>query len=324
MKKMNRGFTLVELLVVLVILAALTSVALTSVDVYEGQARYEATQRTLQNIEDAVIGPANQRDADGSLLITGFVADMGRLPRAYDLGAVYPDLAGKQYPWELWENPRDGGGAEILLPFQLRSPADDAEVRVMCGWRGPYVRLGVGQTVLNDGWGNPFDLLAKNRSPIALGGEVAMFRSCGADFPLLNAAPSKDYNEELYSRFVSDGIAAYPTVSAMDSVYASLVTPMTVNVTFPGNSASLSVIVRSYGPDGNNGGLKTFATAAQPLNDAGPLTFILNDPTLTIGPRVIRAYTVDAGGVLDNVAKSQIQRVTLRAGGNSLPDLVLK
>src|SRR5437763_3727153 len=75
------GLTLVELLVVLVILAILTTIAVQSTEKVVEQARYEATQRTLQNIQNAILSPPNQRTPDGSLLITGFVADMGRLPQ---------------------------------------------------------------------------------------------------------------------------------------------------------------------------------------------------------------------------------------------------
>ena len=73
------GMTLVELLVVLAILALLTTVAVTSSDVVLSQGRYEATTRTLTDIQEAVLGPPNARQADGTLVSTGFVADMGRL-----------------------------------------------------------------------------------------------------------------------------------------------------------------------------------------------------------------------------------------------------
>ena len=53
----QRGLTLLELLVVLSILAVLSTVALTSSSGLADQARYEATQRTLENIREAVLGP---------------------------------------------------------------------------------------------------------------------------------------------------------------------------------------------------------------------------------------------------------------------------
>ena len=79
-KTSRRGFTLVELLIVLLILAIMTTVAIQATSGLVDQARYETTQRNLQNIQDAIIGPTNQRASDGSLLITGFAADMGACP----------------------------------------------------------------------------------------------------------------------------------------------------------------------------------------------------------------------------------------------------
>ena len=76
----HSGLTLVELLVVLAILIILTTVAISATDQFLEQARHDATQRTLQSIQDAIMGPANQRAPDGSMVITGFVSDMGRLP----------------------------------------------------------------------------------------------------------------------------------------------------------------------------------------------------------------------------------------------------
>jgi prepilin-type N-terminal cleavage/methylation domain-containing protein len=83
-KRARSGLTLLELVVVLVILAILTTIAIQSTESLVDQGRYNATQQTLQNIQAAIIGPPNQRAADGSLLITGFVADMGRLPQTVD------------------------------------------------------------------------------------------------------------------------------------------------------------------------------------------------------------------------------------------------
>ena len=49
--------TLVELLVVLAILAVMATVAVTSTDVFLSQGRYEATARTLTDVQEAVLGP---------------------------------------------------------------------------------------------------------------------------------------------------------------------------------------------------------------------------------------------------------------------------
>ena len=134
----GRGMTLIELLVVLAILALLTTAAVTSSDVFMGQGRYDATSRTLSDIQEAVLGPANAFQPGGNIITSGFVADMGRLPNCTSTDTTV-GLS------ELWIQPAGGS-------FTI-SPASDSEVLVPCGWRGPYLRLPVGESSLRDGWG---------------------------------------------------------------------------------------------------------------------------------------------------------------------------
>ena len=131
----RRGFTLLELVVVIAIMAVLSTVALRSMTGVASQSRFEATQRTLEQIHEAILGSVNDRQTDGTPICSGFIADAGRSPRSLD---------------ELIHRPDD------LPAFDVgRSPAD-SEVVVAGGWRGPYVRLPVGATNLCDGWATPF------------------------------------------------------------------------------------------------------------------------------------------------------------------------
>jgi type II secretory pathway pseudopilin PulG len=122
-----------ELVVVLTILAVLTTVAVTTTDSVIDQGRFDATQRTLRNIEDAIVGPAQQTGADGGLAVSGFVADVGRLPLTLD---------------ELVANPNNIAG------YGPKPSVDDAQVVPSFGWRGPYLRLPAGAVLPVDGWGN--------------------------------------------------------------------------------------------------------------------------------------------------------------------------
>src|ERR1700690_472075 len=80
MTRKQRAFSLIELMVALAILAAVTTIALRSVTKLQDQARYTNTTSTLNNIQAAIVGPPNQHWPDGSPQVTGFVADIGRLP----------------------------------------------------------------------------------------------------------------------------------------------------------------------------------------------------------------------------------------------------
>lgn len=130
----KRGFTLLELVVVIAILAVLSTVALRSMTGVASQARFEATQRTLDQVHEAILGAPCDRQPDGTLIISGFIADMGRPPTNLN---------------ELLSLP---AGAPA---FTVQRVPADPDVMVAGGWNGPYIRLPIGATTLCDGWGAP-------------------------------------------------------------------------------------------------------------------------------------------------------------------------
>jgi len=136
MKRRRSGLTLVELLVVMLILSILTVVAVQSTDSLVDQGRYDATVKTLQAVDEAIFGPANAREPDGTVLVSGFVADIGRLPTN---------------PQELWLQPAN-------VPMMALYSTTDPEVKVPCGWRS-YLRMPTKSDgtpdVLRDSWANP-------------------------------------------------------------------------------------------------------------------------------------------------------------------------
>jgi len=333
---MNRNagaFTLIELLVVLTILAILTAVAVTSVDGFQDQSRYEATQRGLQNISDAILGPQNQHDSSGNPFVSGFVTDMGRLPRAIDHDS---DSSTPLQPAELWINPYPAVSFSIRPADTTNIPvADvalaDAEVKVPCGWRGPYLRLAAGETILRDGWGRPFELLkltnvSNNRVLILatdsdVEREIKIFRSLGAD-AILSTAPSEDYKDDLYLNIATDAfpMPAYPIASASNLFKAAFT--VTVHQTTLGNGPTGSVELRLFGPNPDTGLIKPLSAS---LTGAGaPVVFTFDDaPTgtapftrVTIGTRVLRAY--------NGANKSVPQVIVVTQSGPANIDLILK
>ena len=143
----THGFTLLELVVVLAILVIVTSIATREIGQVQDQQRYQATQRGLRELQDALFGSPTDRAPDGSLLAGGFVSDMGRAPHV--VGSTELDLQ------ELW---RDPGTEFDVRPAILANGVtnEDPQVLVPCGWRGPYLRLPSGATNLCDGCGNPY------------------------------------------------------------------------------------------------------------------------------------------------------------------------
>lgn len=75
----ERGFSLVELTVVLLLITLLASVAVRETSELGFQTRYEQTRERLDMIKQAILGNPRQI-INGQQAVSGFVADMGRLP----------------------------------------------------------------------------------------------------------------------------------------------------------------------------------------------------------------------------------------------------
>ena len=177
--------TLIELLIVLGLMAAIASVALTTLDSMGDRTRMDTTRNRLDMIERAIVG-------DG-LEPGRFISDMGRLPVVH----LYPDPSGSnqigegQGLIELWDDLErryigpvptadilgfepGAGGIESIFTNSMCSdlagggtpqpPSDPTgmtalfgtgvEVNTLGGWSGPYLQIGGNK--LFDGFGNAF------------------------------------------------------------------------------------------------------------------------------------------------------------------------
>ncbi|MBE2286737.1 MAG: prepilin-type N-terminal cleavage/methylation domain-containing protein [Prosthecobacter sp.] len=305
------GLTLLELLVVLSILAVLSTVALTSSSGIADQARYEATQRTLENIRDAVLGPDNLRDNDGTLLYTGFVADTGRLPRAVaevvDGGTVLT-LA------ELVEQPAGMAAYDVIPAITSNctpsAEADDLDldlssdtVRLGVGWRGPYLRLTPGNLLPRDGWGAqlvtpvgvvpgfPNNCLLNGILPVAAGDPIDQIVSYGRD-GVPGGADAYDADLEVNPVNFSELVEAtvLPQVEIQNSagtvLNSSDITRVFVRLFEPNTSTGTIAAKAAVGPVGAMG--DPFDSYHEHNSDL--LTF--SPVSTTPGIRVIRAYAL--------------------------------
>ena len=122
----KKGFTLIELVIVLVVVGLSSAVAIPAGTNLANTARRSSTQKELKELQVAIMG-----DPDTGLL--GFRDHIGALPNSLD---------------ELYDN--SGGGAY---------PAFDNFTQR--GWNGPYIQNNDGDNdgtpdVLQDGWGNSY------------------------------------------------------------------------------------------------------------------------------------------------------------------------
>jgi len=208
----RHGFTLLELVVVVAVMAVLSTVALRSMTGVASQSRFEATQRTLDQIREATLGSAYDRQPDGTLVNSGFIADAGRPPRTLD---------------ELIRQPAD------LLPFDVGRASADTDVLVSGGWRGPYIRLPAGVTNLCDGWATA---LIETRNA---GGYLETVGSCGAD----GLPGGTGYDLDLSSSFTpADCTASLSGLVTMADATNVVACSVTLVVYGPGTNR----IVQSY------------------------------------------------------------------------------
>ncbi|HYV34905.1 MAG TPA: type II secretion system protein [Gemmataceae bacterium] len=345
----RRGLTLIELLVVLVILAILTTLAVQSTSVVMDQGRFDATQQSLQNIQNGIMGPANQRGADGSLLITGFAADMGRLPQPVD--ATSDPLR------ELWDAaviPAISAYGLQTVDLGLKDATNNPILgQLRCGWRGPYVQPPLtrqvtsgGQTqaqiMLLDGWGNPFDALTQ--SPVApftltlagVGQPINVIRSRGADNqidPSPLQVPFSAYNQDQYSptqNYQSGGnILSLPTPLASYANSASVQVSMqafntsgsTTTLGDPTASGNNTAVVIVYLTPVN--GVLTVVRSPVTTLQSTPTPVSFTFPNVTVGARAIQAFQYDPSN-MKVLKRSPIVYLTVPSGGAPAQTLILQ
>jgi prepilin-type N-terminal cleavage/methylation domain-containing protein len=324
----RRGFSLLEMVVVLAILAALATVALRAVTGTQSEGRYQQSTRSLSDIRDAIVGPSNLRGPDGGPIVSGFVADIGRLPNV---------LVSPSDPLPLLSTPQAGDPFNELLqqnsipPFAFVSGNIDSSVQVGVGWQGPYVRLGVGPTYIRDGWGHSLQY-----TPGGVGA-VTTITSTGS-------GGSDTYGQPVTVTLPGNGIGApYATLSGQVSMnIATDASPSpnagnqsgpAPNITYSGPPGSTTPVAQAvniwvcyFGPDLTATGHPVAEIAQQVTGPNWQFTF--TGSKITIGPRVLKVYVIPSVYTSFNSAAVSAAYVVsslnvTATGGNQTVNLVL-
>ncbi|MDR2168867.1 MAG: type II secretion system GspH family protein [Planctomycetaceae bacterium] len=138
----NFGMTLIELLIVLGILAALAGMTLTLVSEMDSSNRQNITKSKLDQLESIITGNNNQTSQ--------FINDTGRLP-------VKIDGDGKELS-ELWNKEIFENTENITVNYNSSIENDlpiTIPVTLNVGWKGPYINIPT-TGKLYDGFGNNF------------------------------------------------------------------------------------------------------------------------------------------------------------------------
>ncbi len=170
----QRGFTLLEMLLVLLLMGLVASAGLMLTEGVEDQSKYDETKRRMELIRKAIIGDPT-RTVNGAPEISGFVADMGRLPNdlreLLQIKYCYKDFPTESdcttngatwYEAEAYKNgvcsdPAYIDKADCEAVAETWTP-NAAELSV--GWRGPYLQVSPehhGGLHIRDGYGNSGD-----------------------------------------------------------------------------------------------------------------------------------------------------------------------
>lgn len=312
-KRLNRGLTLLELLVVLTILVVLSTIALTTSSGMVNKTRDEATKKILADIREAVIGPSNVYDPDGTPVVTGILADIGRPPKSVSESVGGGNVFTLR---ELWENAHGVAAYEARAATAAHvddAAQEDAEVILATGWRGPYLRVSTADGLVRDGWNSalvsPDGVLADyphaflktlSNTPVsAAGQEIGQVESAGAN-PF--GRPSETgYDLDLQAYTPDETTATLNVIVEIRNADGTLATPV----------GSDEIVVRLFGPDPSTGMIEVKHEEVD-----FTVSSFTHQFSTTPGIRAARAYyDANKDGIIES--KSAIAHINLRAGGNT-------
>lgn len=150
----TKGFTLLELLLVIVILSAGAWMLMSTAGDGIAQARYDDTRNRLEAIRGVILGPTGPAALERGLL-SGYVVDNGVLPENIDALVTTPKGTGSSSDYDAFDAvaPRFSPTSQIAS----NSDTDLDDHRLMKGHRGAYLpaspHLKSKAPTFRDGWG---------------------------------------------------------------------------------------------------------------------------------------------------------------------------
>ena len=246
----RRGFTLIEVLMVILLVGVLATVSILTLNSNMDESRFQATVAEMQSLRDALIGNTELQEG-GFRSSFGFLGDIGGLPtNAQGLNAL---LVNPGLP--LW--------------------AVNTAARFALGWNGPYITGGgIGTNYVQDGWGRNYTF--------NFGVNPATITSLGAD----GVAGGTEFNQDIVVQipstllsatvhgFISSSGAPYTGTATVDMFYpvAGVLTSVTVNVVV----ADSGHFVFANIPFGRRSFTIYIPSKAAPTQTIGPVLFVVD------------------------------------------------
>lgn len=261
------GLTLLELVVVLGILAVLSTLAVRSLEPIADQARYDYSKNLIEDLREAIAGPKRTSAARVSQTVNCYISDTGAFPTSLNDLLVRP-VAVINRAAQSFDSDRDSVN----------------DITLSSGWNGPYLSLGPGATTVVDGWGFDPDLTESS-------GNLTI-TSFGSDGD--TAGLEDGYRQDISATILADDYLGTPVfrVYAIDDQNGSRINPA------PTGNQQLAILF--YGV--NAIGLTTGAVFEQfiVVNNAGPFEYRRNSTLVgNAAARAILWDDVDSDDVLD-------------------------
>lgn len=337
---LQNGLTLLEMVVVVAILAAVTTLAIRATSNLMNESRYEVTTQTLNSFRTAIIGQPATSGSGAAPQISSFAADLGRMPRAViDASGTYLTLAeffsANGNPEFAFYSATETNTAlvwdtSVQGSIALNRGITANLLQVPCGWRGPYLYASPDQQSLADGWGKSI------RSSIGTTNSLVQFWQyvTNAGLPTTAFSVATVSRAEIAGVAVSPGAANGLTVNAADDPYLAPVyatvnlnevrAQVVVQLNITGLSTSsvnlppknnLYVDVRVFGPNPD-----ADLTPSKPIRcvlkrmsyDTPSISAALTTPFL-VGPKVIICEIVSQNGGAPSLAVSGFSNVVSSA-----------
>ncbi len=290
------GFTLLELLAVVVILSGVAFLTLQSLGSTDDQWRFEDTRNRLAALRTAIAGDPS-RTANGAPVLSGFVADVGRFPLCLT---------------ELLQASGNDCNQDTVPDTAIPVYGFQSAANIFVGWNGPYVETTTdlsGNLVYRDAWGNDGNTHNSGWNVTVTAGTSVQVVSLGLD----GASGGSGTYEADFPPSGNLVVGADAFVNVRDW-------QVKITVTNTGGSASTArtVCARLHYPvDGalSNTTTTTQALPSLPSGDSVELTFVPSpgaDLLVPIGVRSVQLLEDGASaGCVDTFDASTPERVQI-------------
>lgn len=142
---MKKGFTLIEILMVIILVAVLGGGSLTLFTSSIDEARFDATYKEMLQLRKALIGDLENTSVEGERVRFGYLGDLGAVP------------TGSQGLQALYSQPASVGAWTV-----------DSTGKIGVGWNGPYIISSTDNDFAKDAWGRDYIYSTAGTTPYLL------------------------------------------------------------------------------------------------------------------------------------------------------------